>query len=83
MPYLQVSQGNQEEVEIREEVETPDIIGKTLNEAMKILKEYNLEIVIEDETEELNKDETIVLNQIPKPGIKINKSNKVYIKYKQ
>ena len=81
LPYLEVNQGNQEEVEIKEEIETPNIIGKTLNEAEKILKNNGLQIVIENETEELNKDENIVSDQIPKSGIKINKGNKVYVQY--
>ncbi len=39
LPYLEVNQGNEEEVEIKEEVVTPDVLGKTLEEANKILKE--------------------------------------------
>ena len=42
LPYLEVNQGNEEEVEIKEEVVTPDVLGKTLEEANKILKDYML-----------------------------------------
>ena len=38
LPYLEVNQGNEEEVEIKEEVVTPDVLEKTLEEANKILK---------------------------------------------
>ena len=79
LPYLEVNQGNQDEIEVVEQVETPDIIGKTLEEAEKILKENGLEPVIQDEREELDKENVIVKDQIPKAGIMINKENKVYI----
>ena len=79
LPYLEVNQGNQDEIEVVEQVETPDIIGKTLEEAEKILKENGLEPVIQDEREELDKEKVIVKDQIPKAGIMINKENKVYI----
>lgn len=74
-----MNQGNQDEIEVVEQVETPDIIGKTLEEAEKILKENGLEPVIQDEREELDKENVIVKDQIPKAGIMINKENKVYI----
>ena len=45
----------------------------------KILKENGLEPVIQDEREELDKENVIVKDQIPKAGIMINKENKVYI----
>ncbi len=81
LPYLEVNQGNEDEIEQLEEVKTPDVVGKTLKEANKILKENGLEMVVENESEELNKDETIVSEQIPKAGIMINKTNKVYVQY--
>ena len=33
LPYLEVNQGNTEEVEEVEQIETPDIVGKTIKEA--------------------------------------------------
>lgn len=82
LSYLEVNQGNQDEVESIEQIETPDLIGKTLSEAEKILKESELEIVIQGE-EEINKDEVIVEDQTPKAGIIVNKGNKVYVKSKK
>ena len=81
LPYLEVNQGNQEEVEQKEEVQTPDIIGKTIQEAENIMKENGLEVVIQNiaEGEEIDKENTTVKDQIPKAGISINKGNKVYI----
>ncbi len=79
LPYLEVNKGNQEEIEVVEEIETPDIIGMTITEAQKVLKEKDLTIQIENETEEMDKDNTTIIEQTPKAGIKINKGNKIYI----
>ena len=81
LPYLEVNQGNSDEVEQVEEIQTPDIVGKTINEAEKILKENGLELSISEEEEEIDKDAQIVKEQTPKAGIVINKGNKVYINY--
>lgn len=64
-----------------EQVETPDITQKTISEADKLLKESGLELVIEDETDGLDYDNTIVKEQIPRPGITVNKGSKVYVKF--
>ena len=81
LPYLEVNQGNQEEVETVEEIETPDVVGKTLKEAQKILKDSELETVIENEKEELDKENTYVKEQMPKAGISVKKGSKNYISY--
>lgn len=81
LPYLEVNQGNKEEIEPIEEIEAPDLLEKTLAEAQKIAKENEIELVIEDETEELDKENVIVKEQTPKAGIIIQKGSKVYIKY--
>ena len=81
LPYLEVSQGNQEEVEQLEQVQTPDVVGKTIKEAESILRENGLNIEIENESEELDKDNTLVKEQTPKAGITINKESKISIKY--
>ncbi len=79
LPYLEVSQGNQDEVETIEQIETPDVIGKTVAEAEKIMKENGLELVIQNAEEEIDKDASIIKTQIPQVGIMINKGNKVYV----
>ncbi len=81
LPYLEVSQGNQDEINQVEQVETPDILGKTIEEAEKIIKENGLELIIQNETENIDKENTIIKNQIPQAGIVINKGNKVYVSY--
>ena len=81
LPYLEVNQGNIEEIEQVEEIEAPDLLEKTIEEAQKIAEENDIELVIENETENMNKQEIIVKEQIPKAGITIKRGSKIYIKY--
>lgn len=81
LPYLEVGQGNQEEVEQVEQVEIPNIEGMSINEAEKKVKELGLELIIENEIEELNKESTIISEQVPIQGVIVNKGSKVYAKY--
>lgn len=84
LPYLEVSQGNQDEVEVVEEVIVPNIIGISIKEAEKIVKEIGLELNIEGITEEnkerLDKENTIIKDQTPVERININKGNKIFVK---
>lgn len=80
LPYLEVNQGNEEEIEQVEEIEVPDLIGKTIEEALKIAKENEVELVIENQIEELEPQTTKVNEQVPKAGIRIKKGSKIYIK---
>ena len=59
----------------------PDITEKSISEAQKILKDNSLEMVIENDSEELDKDNIIIKEQIPKAGITVNSASKIYIKY--
>ena len=45
------------------------------------MKESGLELIIEDETENLDYENTVVEEQIPRPGIIVNKGSKVYVKF--
>ena len=81
LPYLEVNQGKIEEVEVIEEIATPDLVNQTLQEASKIAKENGVELVIENEVEELDRQNTIVREQVPKAGIMIKKGSKIYVKY--
>ncbi len=83
-----MNQGNQEEVEIAEEVIVPNITGLSIKEAEKILKDVGLEISFEnivnnaeENNEGLDKENTIIKEQTPTEGIKINKGNKIFVKY--
>lgn len=80
LPYLEVNQGNIEEVEIEEEVETPDLLGKTLREAKELAKESEVEIIVKNE-EKLGEQDILVKEQVPSAGIKIKKGSKIYISY--
>ena len=79
LPYLEVNQQNQEEVEIKEEVSIPNVIGISIQEAEKILKDKGLNIHINNEQENIDKINTFVTNQIPQPGIIVYKNTNVYI----
>lgn len=80
LPYLEVEKGNTEEVEEPEEIPTPDLLGKSFKEVEKLLKENELECIIELETEKIDKENTYVKEQIPNAGIIVNKGSKIYIK---
>lgn len=81
LPYLEVNQGNQDEIEVKEEVSVPNIIGLSIKEAEKILKEAGLELAISEITEELDKENTIIKGQTPIEGIAINEGNKIFVDY--
>ncbi len=80
LPYLEVSQGNQDEVEQLEQVQIPNLEGLKIIEAEKIVKELGLELDIENNSEELNKEDTTIIEQTPKEGVTVNKGSKVYVK---
>ena len=78
LPYLElVKDGEQDEQ--ASEIEVPNIEGKTLKEAQSILKESNLNLIINNEQEGINKETTIVKEQTPKAGIKVKEGSSVYI----
>ena len=85
LPYLEVKQGNLEEIETIEEISVPNVTGLSIKEAEKILKEAGLESVISGITEEneesLDKENIIIKEQTPTEGIKINKGNKIFVKF--
>ena len=81
LPYLEVSQGNQDEVERPEQVQVPNVEGLSIKEAEKSVKELGLELNVENDSEELDKENTVVTEQTPKEGITVNKGSKVYAKY--
>ncbi len=81
LPYLEVSQGNKDEIEQIEQIQVPNIEGLSLKEAEKSVKEFGLELNIENNSEEIDKENTIVVEQTPKEGITVNKGSKVYAKY--
>ena len=81
LPYLEVNKQvlEEDEEEIIHQIQVPDIMGKTLEEAKQILKENNLEMYLENE--EVDMENTYVKNQIPSSGITVNEQSKVVIEY--
>ncbi len=81
LPYLEVNKQVLEEdsEEVLQQVQVPDIMGKSLKEAEQILRENHLEMSIENE--EIDKENTYVKNQIPSSGIMVNEESKVIIEY--
>ena len=63
-----------------EQVQTPDVLEKSLEEAESILKENGLEAIYEIDSEEIDKENTYIKEQTPKAGIIVNKGSKIYLK---
>ncbi len=72
LPYLEVSKDEEEATYVK----VPDLQGKTIKEAEKILKEKNLEIKLEES--ETDKNKTIT-RQIPEKDIEVKEGSKVII----
>lgn len=81
LPYLEVNQGNKDEVEQIEQVQVPNVEGLSIKEAEKMFKELGLELSIENETEDLDKGNIVILTQMPKEGVVVNKNSKIFITY--
>lgn len=81
LPYLEVAQGNQDEVETVEQIQVPNVQGLSIKDAEKVVKELGLELNIENDSEDIDKENTVVTEQTPKEGITINKGSKIFIKY--
>lgn len=72
LPYLEVTKNEEEETSTQ--VEMPELVGETVQNAKQILKELGLEYEI-DSTDA----NAVITNQIPKKGIKINQGTKVVL----
>lgn len=81
LPYLETIKDGELEEEKKKEVEVPNIEGKTLKEAEKLLKENNLKLVISNEQEGMDKENTTVKEQTPKASIKVKEESNVYVEY--
>lgn len=74
LPYLEVKKSNKEETIINQ-VEMPEVTGMSIEEAKKVLIEQGLDVEINGEQVQ----ENVVIDQLPKKGIKINSGTKVTI----
>ena len=63
LPYLELTKDNEKEEDIKKQVEVPNIEGLTIKEATKLLKSLNLDLQIENEVQDLDKENTIVKAQ--------------------
>lgn len=78
MPYLEVTKDNQTEEDIKTEVTVPNLVGMTVTDAEKTLKDIGLELDLDD-IGEINKKEIIIKEQLPKYGIKVYEGTKISI----
>lgn len=76
LPYLEI-QKNEEE---KQTIEVPDVRNLSFKEAKQIIREAGLEIEIPEDTE-IDEENTIIKDQTPKPGIKIQEENKVTLEW--
>lgn len=78
LPYLEVKKDNESETEVKNEVEVPNIEGMTVAEAEKTLKAVGLGMNL-NTTEEINKEEVKIKEQLPKYGIKVYEGTKLSV----
>ena len=79
LPYLEVVKDNEEAEQVKNDVQVPNIEGKSIKEAESILKENNLKLVINNEQEGIDKENTIIKEQTPKAGVKVKEEANVYV----
>ena len=73
LPYLNIKKADEEN---KAQIKVPDLKGKTIKEAEKILKENNLKIEIdENETDK----EKIITKQIPEKEILVNEETSIIV----
>ena len=84
LPYLEINkenvenEDNMEDSEEVKQVEVPDIIGKNISEAEKVLKENDLQLKIKNE-EVINNEELCIKNQVPQAGTVINAKSSIMV----
>lgn len=79
LPYLEVVKDNEESEQVKNDAQVPNIEGKSIKEAESILKESNLKLVINNEQEGIDKENTIIKEQTPKAGVKVKEEANIYV----
>lgn len=79
LPHLNIKKDNEQEE--RADVVTPNLIGMSIKDAKKLLKDIGLEIKISNQEEEDINDK-IITEQIPKSEIKVKSGNSIIVKIK-
>lgn len=77
---MELKEDNPEE-EITKEVVVPEIRNMNIKEAKEKLKELELELQFTINEEEIDEEKKIV-DQIPKPGIKLKSGKKIIVEIK-
>lgn len=79
LPYLALQQDKEQEEE-KQSITVPELRNLTVEEAEKIVKELGLSFQIQNgEEKEMNKKETVIKEQVPKPGISIESRGTIYV----
>lgn len=79
LDYLELQKDKVDEDEDVKEVTVPELRGLSLKEAKTKLKELNMELQVNTTESEIDEEKTIIKEQLPKPGIVINNTNKIYV----
>ncbi len=80
LPYLELTKDNINEEDVKVQVEVPEVEGLTVQEASKALEKVGLQLQIENEPEGLDKNATVVKEQLPKKGISVYQGTKIILK---
>ena len=79
LPYLELNKDKVLEEKI-EEFEMPDLRDTSIKDAKAKLKEKGMEYEINiDKNKEIDENNVVIKEQLPKPGIKVNTKTKVYL----
>ena len=80
LAYLQIEKDNVQEGEEKITVVVPELREKTVKEATEILKEAGLEANFNlSDGQQIDKENTIVIEQMPLPGVKVRSNSSIEI----
>ncbi len=78
LPYLEVVKDNETEEMIKKQVTVPNVVGMTIKDAKKMLKDAGLEMRFDGEEQTDNSD-AIIKQQLPKNGIEVYEGTKISV----
>ena len=80
LPYLDIKKdGNINEEDELSDTIVQNVIGLSVNDATKVLKENNLNLVINNQQESVDKENTFIIKQVPSEGIIVKEKSNVYV----
>ena len=78
--YLNIEKDNVKEGEEEpQDVNVPDIRGKSIKEAEGLLKKIGLEIQLNTDNEDIDKVNAIICEQLPIPGVSVKQGSKITV----